>query len=218
MRRSNARSPPRFGLPSGGELVIEATEALTSIDVNSGRFTGGGRLSDTAFRTNLEAAEEVPRQIRLRNISGLILIDFIHMRDEASWDGVLDALGRGLAEDRSNVRLIGRTGAGLVEITRRRQRESLERLLTEPCTGCGGEGRRITAQTAALGIMRAIKREAQKAQPGSLAVTAASDVVDMLEDEASPAMSELATILGRRISLERAPDYAREAFDIVAGG
>ena len=209
---------PRFGLPSGGELVIEATEALTSIDVNSGRFTGGGRLEDTAFRTNLEAAEEAPRQISLRNIGGLILIDFIHMREEANWDDVLDALGRGLAGDRGNVRLIGRTGAGLVEITRRRQRESLERLLTEPCPECGGEGRRITARTAALRVMRAIKNEAQKARPGTLLVTAAGDVVDMLEDEAASAMSELATILGRRIALERAPHFGRETFDIVAGG
>ena len=209
---------PRYDLPSGGQLVIEATEALTSIDVNSGRFTGGGRLEDTAFRTNLEAAEEVPRQIRLRNIGGLILIDFIHMQDEANWDGVLDALGNGFAGDRSNVRLIGRTGAGLVEVTRRRQRESLERMLTEPCAQCGGEGRRITARTAALRIMRAAKSEAQKAPPGDLLVTAAGDVVDLLEDEAASAMSELATVLGRRIALERAPDYQRETFDIVAGG
>ena len=208
---------PRFTLPSGGELVIESTEALTSIDVNSGRFTSGGRMEDTAFRTNLEAAEEAPRQLRLRNIGGLILIDFIHMQDEANWDRVLDALGHGLAADRGNVRLIGRTGAGLVEITRRRQRESLERMLTERCADCGGEGRTITAQTAALRIMRAIKSEAHTARPGALVVTAACDVIDMLEDEAAPAMTELATILGRRIAFQRAPDYARETFDIVAG-
>ena len=208
---------PRVALPSGGELVIETTEALTAIDVNSGRFTGGGRLEDTAFRTNLEAAEEAPRQVRLRNIGGLILIDFIHMQDEKNWGRVLDALGRALAGDRGNVRLIGRTGAGLVEITRRRQRESLERMLTEPCADCGGEGRAITAHSAALGIMRAIKREAQKARPGGLLVTAASEVVDMLENEAAPAMSELATIIGRRITVQRAPSYGRETFDIVAG-
>ena len=207
---------PRVVLPSGGELVIEATEALTAIDVNSGRFTGGERLEDTAHRTNLEAAEEVPRQLRLRNIGGLILIDFIHMRDEANWRRVLDTLGRALAGDRSNVRLIGRTGAGLVEITRRRQRESLQRMLTEPCANCGGGGREIASHSAALGIMRAIKREAQKARPGAILVTAASEVVDMLENEAAPAMSELATSLGRRIALQRAPSYGRETFDIAA--
>ncbi len=209
---------PRFPLPSGGELVIESTEALTAIDVNSGRFTGGGRLEETAFRTNLEAAEEAPRQLRLRNIGGLILIDFIHMRDESHWGRVLDALGGGLAGDRANVRLIGRTGAGLVEITRRRQRDSLERALTGPCAECGGNGRRVTAETAALRVMRALKREARKAGPGVLTVAAPSDVVDVLQDSAAPAMSELAAVLGRRIALERQPAYGRETFDIVAGG
>lgn len=208
---------PRIGLPSGGELVIETTEALVAIDVNTGRFTGGGRLEDTAFRTNMEAAEEAPRQIRLRNIGGLILIDFIHMQDEEHWRRILDTLGRALAGDRANARLIGRTGAGLVEVTRQRQRESLDGMLTETCAGCGGGGRLTTARTAALGIMRAIGREGRKAKPGRLTVTAASEVVDMLEDEAAPAMSELATILGRPIALERAPDYGRENFDIVTG-
>ncbi|MDE0174880.1 MAG: Rne/Rng family ribonuclease [Defluviicoccus sp.] len=208
---------PRVDLPSGGELVIEATEALTAVDVNSGRFTGGGRLEDTAFRTNLEAADEAARQLRLRNIGGLILIDFIHMNEEANWDRVLEGLGHALAGDRSNVRLIGRTAAGLVEITRRRQRESLQRTLTEPCTRCSGDGRVSTPRSAALAIMRALKREARKSKPGPIVVTAASDVVDMLEGEAAPAMSELGTILGRRIALQRAPSYGRESFDIVAG-
>lgn len=208
---------PRVGLPSGGELVIEATEALTAVDVNSGRFTGGGRLEDTAFRTNLEAADEAARQLRLRNIGGLILIDFIHMNEEANWDRVLERLGAALDGDRSNVRLIGRTAAGLVEITRRRQRESLRRMLTEPCAPCGGGGRVSTPHSAALAVMRALKREARKSKPGPIVVTAASDVVDMLEGEAAPAMSELATILGRRIALRRAPSHGRETFDIVAG-
>ena len=208
---------PRVGLPSGGELVIEATEALTAVDVNSGRFTGGGRLEDTAFRTNLEAAEEAALQLRLRNIGGLILIDFIHMNDETSWNRVLETLGNALAGDRSNVRLIGRTGAGLVEITRQRRRESLQRMFTEPCAQCGGGGQAITPHSAALVVMRALKREALRSRPGPVVVTAASDVVDMLEGEAAPAMSELAAILGRRITLERSPSYGRETFDIVAG-
>ena len=207
---------PRVGLPSGGELVIETTEALTAVDVNSGRFTGGGRLEDTAARTNLEAAEEAARQLRLRNIGGLVLIDFIHMLEEANWDRVLETLGKALAGDRSNVRLIGRTEAGLVEITRRRQRESLQSLLTEPCAQCVG-GRVSTPRSVALVIMRALKREARKARPGPIVVAAAGEVVDMLEGEAAPAMSELAAILGRRIALEREPSYGRETFDIVAG-
>ena len=208
---------PRVGLPSGGELVIEAIEALTAVDVNSGRFTGRGSLEDTAFRTNLEAAEEAARQLRLRNIGGLILIDFIHMNDETNWNRVLDTLGGALAGDRNNARLIGRTAAGLVEITRRRQRESLQRLLTEPCAPCGGDGRVSTPHSAALVIMRALKREASGARPGPIVVTAASDVVDFLEGEAASAMSELAAILGRRIALERSPTCGRETFDIVAG-
>ena len=206
----------RAALPSGGELVIETTEALTAIDVNSGRYTGGGRMEETAFRTNLEAAEEAPRQLVLRNIGGLILVDFIHMQEEAKWQRLLEALGGALAADRGNARLIGRTGAGLVEITRRRQRESLERVFTEPCPSCGGAGRAIAPHAAALGIMRALKREGQKARPGRLVVTAASEVVDALENEAAPAMAELAAILGRRIALERAPGYGRDTYDIVA--
>ena len=207
---------PRVDLPSGGELMIETTEALTAVDVNSGRYTGSGRLEDTAARTNLEAAEEAVRQLRLRNIGGLILIDFIHMAEEGNWGRVLETLGNALSGDRSNVRLIGRTGAGLVEITRRRQRESLQSMLTEPCPHCVG-GRVSTPHSVALVIMRALKREARKARPGPIVVTAAGDVVDMMEGEAAPAMSELATILGRRIALERGPSYGRETFDIVAG-
>ncbi len=207
---------PRVGLRSGGELVIEATEALTAIDVNSGRYSGGNRLEETALRTNLEAANEAARQIRLRNIGGLIIIDFIHMRDRSGWERVMDTLGDALAGDRTNVRLNGRPGSGPVEITRRRQRESLEWMHTEPCAHCGGRGRVTTPQSAALRVMRAIRREARLARPGPMVVTAGNEVVDSLENEASSAMSELAAIVGRRITLRRSPSYGRETFDIVA--
>lgn len=208
---------PHIGLKAGGGLVIEGTEALTAIDVNSGSFTGASSIIDTALHTNLEAASEIARQIRLRNIGGMIVIDFIHMDEDAHWEQVLDALETGFAGDRTHSRLIGLTGAGLIEITRRRRRESLVQTLTNPCVACAGTGRVSSPETVAHDIMRALLREARNGVPGTLNVTAAADVIDMLEEEASPAYEALVSTLGRQVNLRRASDYIRENFDIVIG-
>ncbi len=205
----------RVDLPSGGELVVETTEALTAIDVNSGRFTGAGRPGDTAFATNLEAAAEAARQIRLRNIGGMIVIDFIRMTGQAHWRAVLDALAAAFSGDRNDVRILGRTAAGLVEITRRRRRESLAQTMTEPCPGCGGRGRVDSADTVAGEIMRAMKREAREARPGALLVVASADAIESLEANGIGAKEALEASLGRRIRFDRDPGYPRGSFDIV---
>jgi ribonuclease G len=208
---------PRIGLESGGSVVIETTEALTAVDVNSGSFTGASTIADTALHTNLEAAAEITRQIRLRNIGGLIVIDCIHMDEDNHWRRVLDALESGLAGDRTHSRVIGLTGAGLVEITRRRRRQSLAQTLTEPCAACAGTGLVSSPETVALDIMRALRRAARGAAPGGLNVTAAADVIDALEDDLTAPYQSLVSTLGRQVSLRRAPEYGRENFDIVIG-
>ena len=205
----------RLSLPSGGGLVIEATEALTAIDINSGSFTGAANIAATALQTNIEAAAEVARQIRLRNIGGLIVIDFIHMDEDTHWHQVVGALETGLAQDRTHSRVIGLTGAGLVEVTRRRRRESLSQTLTQNCPACSGTGRIASAETVAHDVMRALRREARHGRPGTLTVMAAADVIDALEDETRPAFDELSETLGRKFALRPSADYAREQFDIV---
>lgn len=208
---------PHIGLKSGGGLVIEATEALTAIDVNSGSFTGAGSIIDTALLTNKEAAAEIARQIRLRNMGGMIVIDFIHMDEDSHWEQVLGALEDGLTDDRTHSRIVGLTGAGLVELTRRRRRESLVQALTDPCVACAGTGRISSPETVAHDIMRALRREARNGLPGALHVSAAADVIDILEEKASGSYEALVSTLGRPVTLRRTPEYAREIFDIVIG-
>ena len=166
----------------------------------------------------MEAAAEVVRQIRLRNIGGLIVIDFIHMIDDARWAEVVDALKAGFAGDRNHTRVMGRTAANLVEITRRHRRESLAEMTTEPCACCAGLGRIVTAETVAFNAMRALGREARAAPPGGLVVTACDDVIDVLEEDVSRAFSELSTSLGRRVQLRRDPDMDEDAFEILVDG
>ena len=209
---------PRVGLPSGGEIVVEATEALTAVDVNSGRFTGARASGEAAYATNLEAAVEIARQLRLRDLGGLIVVDFIHMDDGARWRSVLEALSRALAGDRRTSRLHGRTEAGLVEITRRRLRRPLSGAMTERCAGCGGSGRAATAETVALEAVRALGREACAAGPGALAIAGADEVIEALETGAAGALRGLEAALGRRVRLDRAPAFPRDRFEVSVGG
>ncbi len=208
----------RLSLASGAAIVIETTEALTAIDVNSSSYTGRSHLEDTAFATNMEAAAEVVRQIRLRNIGGLIVVDFIHMAEDGRWAEVVGALETGFAGDRNHTRVMGRTAANLVEITRRRRRESLAEMTTEICACCAGLGRIVTAETVAFDIMRALGREAHAAAPGSLVISACDDVIDVLEEDTSRAFGELVAALGRRVRLRRDADMDEDAFDISADG
>ena len=205
---------PRVGLPSGGCIVIESTEALTAIDVNSGSLAATGGPPESALRTNLEAAAEVARQVRLRNLAGLIVIDFISMESDDAWQQVLTALADGIASDRNRVQIMGRTNAGLVEITRRRQRIPLAEALGERCGACRGTGRVPTAGTIARATLRRVRREARNGPAGALIITAAPEVLAAIEAACAGGVAGLGATLGRNIVLDAAPGAAREAVDL----
>ena len=171
---------PRVALPSGGWITIEATEALTAVDVNSGSFIQSGGLEETSLTVNLEAAAEIGRQIRLRGIGGLIVVDFIHLGEGANAARVLDTLEQSLKFDRAPVQISPMTEFGIVAITRKRLREPLARRTSVACAACGGSGRARSADCVALEILRRVEREAA-ANPGAeLVVTAPPDVVAWL--------------------------------------
>lgn len=210
---------PRVDLPSGGVLVIEATEALTTVDVNSGRFgTAGPASGEAALRINLEAADEAARQIRLRNIAGLIVIDFMRMEPGEGWRGLLGVLEAALARDPGAARLLGRTKAGLVEVTRRRRRESLLHVMTEECRACGGRGRRLSRETACLEALRALKRDARTAPPGTLVLRAAPGVAEALRTRHADALSDVRGSAGRVIEISEREDLGDARYDIAVAG
>ena len=208
---------PVVELPSGGSLVIGTTEALAAIDVNSARQAGAGRVEDTLLAVNLEAAAEIARQVRLRNLAGLIVIDFVHMEHPAHRARVLDALRAAFAGDPLPVQLGGWTSFGLVEMTRKRVRDSLRDTLTEACDTCHGAGRIKSAATVAYELLRAAASAAAATPGRPLTALAAASVVAALDGEAKPARLELEARLGRPLVLRAEPDRGRERFDIVAG-
>jgi ribonuclease G len=208
---------PRVPLPNGGFIVIESTEALTAIDVNSGGFVGRENPEETALAINLDAAREIARQLRLRNIGGLIVVDLINMDAEDARRRVLDEITKACARDRTPTRVIGLTEAGLIEITRRRRRESLAQLFTDPCAPCEASGRVRTVETVALDLLRAIVREARVGEPGTLIAYAAGEVVGTLSETLRPALEEAAAMTGRRIVLRRGQDYARTQYEVTIG-
>jgi ribonuclease G len=205
----------RVDLPSGGGLVVETVEALTSIDVNSGRFDAASDLEQMALRTNCEAAAEAARQIRLRNISGLIVIDFIHMENDDNWAEIIDILDDVTGRDRNPTRVLGVTEAGLVEITRRRRREPLLHTMTEICKACGGVGRIKSLDAISIEILRRLKREAGVVPPGEMVLYAANDVVMSLENDYGELVDGIEDETGRTIVLRADKEYGREHFDIV---
>src|SRR6201996_8622949 len=172
---------PRVPLPSGGWITIEGTEALTAIDVNSGSFTASTGLEETSLKVNLEAADEIGRQLCLRGIGGLIVIDFIHLRNAANIQKVLDMLAHSLERDRTPTQISGMSEFGLVEITRKRIRDPLVKLLTECCRPCEGHGRKRTRDTVALDIIRGIERQAAAAPGKQVVVRASPEIVEWLE-------------------------------------
>src|SRR6202023_221573 len=164
-------------LKSGGHLVIDQTEAMTTIDVNTGAYVGHRNLEETIFRTNLEAAVSIARQLRLRNLGGIIIIDFIDMRDEPHRRAVLSALERALAGDRAQTHIVSLSPLGLVEMTRKRTRESLEHLLCQPCPTCEGRGFVKTAETVCYEVFREIVRQSRQFEGQQLMVLAHQDVI-----------------------------------------
>ncbi|HUL19055.1 MAG TPA: ribonuclease G, partial [Steroidobacteraceae bacterium] len=189
-------------LKSGGHLVIDQTEAMTTIDVNTGAYVGHRTLEETIFRTNLEAAVSIARQLRLRNLGGIIIIDFIDMRDEPHRRAVLAALERALSGDRAQTHIVSLSPLGLVEMTRKRTRESLEHLLCGPCPSCEGRGFLRTPETICNEIFREIVRQSRQFASRELLILAHQDVVDRLLDEESATLGELETQVGRPIRLQ----------------
>ena len=202
-------------LKSGGHLVIDQTEAMTTIDVNTGAYVGHRNLEETIFRTNLEAAVSIARQLRLRNLGGIIIIDFIDMRDEPHRRAVLTALERALAGDRAQTHIVSLSPLGLVEMTRKRTRESLEHLLCEACPSCEGRGFIRTPETVCNEIFREIVRQSRQFASRELLILAHQDVVDRLLDEESATLGELEAQVGRPIRLQVETLYGVDQYDVV---
>jgi ribonuclease G len=202
-------------LKSGGHLMIDQTEAMTTIDVNTGAYVGHRNLEETIYRTNLEAAMAIARQLRVRNLGGIIIIDFIDMHDEAHRRQVLAALERALAGDRAATQVMSLSPLGVVEMTRKRTRESLEHLLCEPCRSCQGRGFSKTAQTVCYEIFREIVRQSRQFASRELLILAHQDVVERLLDEESAATAELESQVGRPIRLQAEALYGVDQYDVV---
>ena len=205
----------RVDLKSGGTLVIDQTEAMTTIDVNTGGFVGSRNFDDTVFKTNLEAAHSIARQLRLRNLGGIIVIDFIDMDSEEHRAAVLEEFRRALARDRTRMTVNGFTALGLVEMTRKRTRESLAHVLCEPCPTCGGRGEVKTARTVCYEVLREILREARAFNAREFRVLASPAVCDLLQEEESGALAMLSDFIGKPVSVQVETGYGQEQFDIV---
>ena len=205
----------RVDLKSGGYLIMDQTEAMTTIDVNTGGFVGARNFDDTIFKTNLEAAQAIARQLRLRNLGGIIIIDFIDMESQEHRDSVLEELKRALARDHTKMSVSGFTQLGLVEMTRKRTRESLAHLLCEPCPTCSGRGEVKTARTVCYEILRELLREARQFNAREFRVLAAPDVIDLFLDEESQALALLSEFIDRTVSLHPEASYTQEQYDIV---
>ena len=205
----------RVDLKSGGYLIIDQTEALTTIDVNTGGFVGLRNFDDTIFKTNLEATQAIARQLRLRNLGGIIICDFIDMDTEEHRDAVLEEFKRALARDHTRINVNGFSSLGLVEMTRKRTRESLAHVLCEPCPTCQGRGEVKTAQTVCYEILREIVREARQFNAREYRILASQQVIDLFLEEESQALAQLSDFIGKPISMQVETIYTQEQYDVI---
>lgn len=206
----------RVDLKSGGYLIIDQTEAMTTIDVNTGSFVGGRSLEDTVYKTNLEATHAIARQLRLRNLGGIIILDFIDMLEQQHKDDVLESLQSQLAQDYAKTKITQVSELGLVEMTRKRTRESLGQQLCEPCSTCQGRGFVKTAETVCFEIFREIMRCARTYNsPKKFTVVAHAAVIDLLLTSESDTVADLEYLLGRVITFDVENLYTQEQYDIV---
>ncbi|MES2974960.1 MAG: ribonuclease G [Pseudomonadota bacterium] len=205
----------RVDLKSGGYLIVDQTEALTTVDVNTGGYVGARNFDDTIFKTNLEAAQAIARQLRLRNLGGIIIADFIDMAREDHREAVLAEFRKQLARDRVKTMSGGFSQLGLVEMTRKRTRESLAHMLCQPCEACKGSGQVKTARSVAYDILREILREARQFNPREFRVVAAPQVVELFLDEESQHLAGLSDFIGKPISLQSEGAMGQEQYDIV---
>ena len=205
----------RVDLKSGGYLIIDQTEAMTTIDVNTGSFVAGRNFDDTIFKTNLEAAHAIARQLRLRNLGGIIILDIIDMENEEHQAAVLAELNKALSRDRTKLSVSGFSALGLVEVTRKRTRESLAHILCETCPACSGKGQVKTARTICYEILRELLREAKQFNPREFRIMASQIVVDMFLEEESQHLTMLGDFIGKPISLQVETMFHQEQYDII---
>lgn len=202
-------------LKSGGYLIFDQTEAMTTVDVNTGGFVGHKNLEETIFKTNLEAAQAIARQLRIRNLGGIIILDFIDMDEVEHQQQVLRTLEKSMMPDRARHKICGVSELGLVEMTRKRTRESLEHVLCEPCPCCDGKGYAKSAETVCYEIFREIIREAKQYEMTQFLILATQDIIDRLNDEDSTNVAELEQFIGKPILFQPEPQYSREQFNVV---
>lgn len=205
----------RVLLKSGGSLIIEQTEAMTTVDINTGAFVGRRNLEETTFKTNLEAATAIARQLRLRNLGGIIIIDFIDMQNTEHQREVMRVLEKALSHDRARTAIASISALGLVEMTRKRTSESLERVLCQPCPTCEGKGRLKSIETTCYEILRDVLRQARAHESKTFQVVAAQEVIDYLQDEESSHVEDLEAFVGRTIEFRMVSSYSQEQFDIL---
>ena len=205
----------RVDLKSGGYVIIDQTEALTTIDVNTGGFVSGRTFDDTIFKTNLEAAQSIARQLRLRNLGGIIVVDFIDMDSAEHRDAVLAEFRKALSRDRTRVTVNGFSQLGLVEMTRKRTRESLAHVLCEPCPVCEGRGALKTPQTVCYDILREVLRADRQFNAKEYRILAAQKVIDLFLDEESGSLTQLGDFIGKPISMQVESAYTQEQYDVI---
>jgi len=202
-------------LKSGGYIIIEQTEALTAIDVNTGRFVGKHNLEDTILKTNLEAVKEIAYQLRLRNNGGIIIIDFIDMEKEVNREKVYAALEDALKNDKSKSNILKISELGLVEMTRKRVRESIGRMMCEPCPYCEGRGYVKSKTTVCHEIFREVRREMLDIRGTKVLLTVNPQVADLLYDEERRGLEELEKKYKKRVTVRAKPGFHQEQFEIV---
>lgn len=202
-------------LKSGGYLIFDQTEAMTTVDVNTGGFVGHKNLEETIFKTNLEAAHAIARQLRVRNLGGIIIIDFIDMEEQEHRDQVLRSLEKAMETDRARHNICAVSELGLVEMTRKRTRESLGHILCEPCPCCNGKGYAKSAESVCYEIFREIMREAKQYETTQFLVLASQDIIDRLNDQDSTNVAELEQFIGKPILFQCESEYNREQFNVV---
>jgi ribonuclease G len=202
-------------LKSGGDLIIDQTEAMTTVDVNTGGYIGSKNHAETILKTNLEAATAIARQLRIRNLGGIIILDFIDMIDSEHQRQVIRTLSKALEKDHARTMISGMSELGLVEMTRKRTRESLGQLMCAECHVCQGRGRQKTAETICYEIFREIVRVARVYENDVILVMASQGVVDRLLDEESSTLADLEELIGKTVRFEVEPMYTQEQFDVV---
>ena len=205
----------RVDLKSGGYVIFDQTEALTTVDVNTGAFVSGRSFDDTIFKTNLEASQAIARQLRLRNLGGIIIVDFIDMENEEHRNAVLAEFNKALVRDRTRITVNGFTQLGLVEMTRKRTRESLAHVLCEACPTCSARGEIKTAQTVCYEVLREILRSARQFDAKEFRILASQSVIDRFLDEESQGLTKLEDFIKKPISLQVETAYTQEQFDVV---